>query len=229
MKRLLVLLLLLSVACVAPTQPELFSAGGGGKGNSDKKPPKTPPPSGGYAPFSGALPLTNWTVTDEQVRMLPLATPTFAFPVYPKTRNYLYKTQALALTATQTLVLDFTITAAPGTVFDANDGIPSPAPMPPMVTPFLWHGDSLGTITDRYWAFNFKQVIGVGGTFHVEVPLTWPHWFDVYGGQNAAQFEAARTRIDHLGVTLGGGSTYGHGIGLAGGAATLVVTGVRVQ
>lgn len=184
----------------------------------NEPPNSAPSPFPIYRPFSGPVPLTDWTVTDEAVRFVSLPTAAFDFPRAPRSRNYLFKNVAYALTDSQTIVLEFKVTgAAPVFTFGVQD--PS-CTMPPMVTPFLWHGDSLATITDRYWAFEFKQLIGSGGEFSIAVPLTSTHWFDVYGGQSARQFEAARSRVNHLGVTFGGGCYYGHGVGLTSGAAT---------
>lgn len=227
MRHIIIAALVVVVGCAAdvttPSSPDV-SIGG----DSDKKkprPPSNPPPSS-YQPFSGAVPLTNWTVTDEAVRFITLSTAAFDFPRDPQSRNYLFKDVAYALTESQTYTLRFSVTgSAPVFTFGVQNPI---CTMPPMVTPFLWHGDSLGTITDRYWAFAFKQTLALGN-YSVSVPLTSQHWFDVYGAQSAQQFAAARSRVNHLGMTFGGGCYYGHGVGLTSGSARFAVTSLELR
>ena len=67
------------------------------------------------------------------------------------------------------------------------------------------------------------------------MPLTPDAWSSVngkYGNANPQvqyEFEKALLNVSRLGVTFGGGCSFGHGINISGGTATFLLTDYRIQ
>ena len=61
------------------------------------------------------------------------------------------------------------------------------------------------------------------GSFVFEAPLVASAW------GNRTGFDAARSRVENVGFTLGDNQTKGHGVCMAAGTASLTVTGFSIQ
>jgi hypothetical protein len=73
------------------------------------------------------------------------------------------------------------------------------------------------------------------GTATIRVPLTADAWSSVNGMLGNADstvkfaFDRALLNVSRLGLTFGGGCSFGHGINVRGGAATFALTGYAIE
>jgi len=106
--------------------------------------------------------------------------------------------------------------------------------LPPSVRPFLWANDNGNGNFDRWWSNPRAFALAAGATT-ISVPLRAENWSSVdgrYGSADAATrfgFEKALLNVTRLGVTFGGGCSFGHGIRVSGGAATFTLTEYSVR
>ena len=107
----------------------------------------------------------------------------------------------------------------------------------PSVRPFLWRNANGNGDFDRWWS-NPRAYPLAAGTATLTVPLQAEHWSSVngrFGHEDAATrfaFEKALLNVTRLGLTFGGGCSFGHGIRVSGGTATLPsseVSAVRLR
>jgi hypothetical protein len=135
-----------------------------------------------------------------------------------------------ALTAIHgTLALSFTISTSGPVTFKSLDPQSSSCAIPPSVRPFLWANNNGNGNYDRWWS-NPRAVTLAPGAGSVSVPLKPENWSSVNGRIGNADsdtrfaFERALLNVTRLGMTFGGGCSFGHGIGIEGGTASFFLT-----
>lgn len=70
------------------------------------------------------------------------------------------------------------------------------------------------------------------GGFELQVPITPALWSSVFGAKgdtNTAGFQGAMNDLQMVGLTIGGGCFYGHGVYVTGGTATFIVREFEVK
>jgi hypothetical protein len=84
----------------------------------------------------------------------------------------------------------------------------------------------------RWWS-NPEAVVLKDGTFTLTVPISPEHWQSVYGKMGTAapqEFANFMKRTSYaMGLTFGGGCSFGHGVRYRGGAATFTLNTYRTQ
>lgn len=86
----------------------------------------------------------------------------------------------------------------------------------------------------RWWS-NPVSVKLQAGPFHATVPLRPDQWSSVFGKKGNASpaaragFAQALAHAAKVGMTFSGGNTFGHGVNIRGGKATMAVTHFRVD
>ena len=131
-----------------------------------------------------------------------------------------------------TIVVSIQVTASGGTLFEPLDT--SNCNLAPSVRPFLWANDNGNGNFDRWWS-NPRTYALAAGTATLTVPLQAEHWSSVngrFGNENAETrfgFEKALLNVTRLGVTFGGGCSFGHGIRVSGGAATFALSEYAIR
>ena len=104
----------------------------------------------------------------------------------------------------------------------------------PSVRPLIWANGNGSGDYDRWWS-NPQSYALAAGSATIAVPLQPANWSSVNGkrGDQDAQvqfaFEKALLNVTRLGVTFGGGCSFGHGISISGGTATFALTDYRIQ
>lgn len=94
---------------------------------------------------------------------------------------------------------------------------------------FQRQGDNLSSDFYRWWS-NPLHVELRPGAFRLTVPLAYGQWSSVFGhradSSAAAKrgFSAALAHPWRVGMTFGGGNSFGHGVNIRGGTATMRVT-----
>lgn len=133
-----------------------------------------------------------------------------------------------------TLVISFTITTSGPVVFNSLDPQSSQCTLPISVRPFFWANDNGEGPYDRWWS-NPRSFTLAAGSGTLTVPLKSADWSSVNGRfgnvdiDTNFQFERALLNVTRLGLTFGGGCSFGHGINIRGGSASFALTGYRVQ
>jgi hypothetical protein len=145
--------------------------------------------------------------------------------------HYLYTRSTLAaLRGTLHVTLQVATTGAP--TFDPLDT--SSCNLAPSARPFLWANDNGNGNFDRWWSNPRAFALAAGATT-ISVPLQAEHWSSVdgkFGNADAATrfgFERALLNVTRLGLTFGGGCSFGHGIRVSGGTATFMLTEYAVR
>jgi hypothetical protein len=155
---------------------------------------------------------------------------TFQFP-YDGSIHYLYTASPLTAirgTLTVTLRIDTLGTVVFNSLDQSNCGIP------PSVRPLIWSNGNGNGDYDRWWS-NPRSFALAAGTATISVPLTSDAWSSVngrYGNADAATqfaFEKALLNVTRLGLTFGGGCSFGHGINLRNGNATFTLTEYSIR
>lgn len=192
-------------------------------------------PSSSPTPATVSLQSSGWQTIGEP-QPFPLVTIfgglTFQFP--PATEgaiHYLYTAspvRAIRGTLTVTLRIDTLGTV----VFNALDQ--SDCGVPPSVRPLIWSNGNGNGDYDRWWS-NPRSFALAAGTATISVPLTSDAWSSVngrYGNADAATqfaFEKALLNVTRLGLTFGGGCSFGHGVNLRNGNATFALTEYSIR
>jgi len=102
------------------------------------------------------------------------------------------------------------------------------------VRPLIWANDNGSGDYDRWWS-NPRAFNLAAGSATISVPLKPENWSSVNGqfGNKDAQvqfaFEKALLNVTRLGLTFGGGCSFGHGINIRGGNAVFTLTDYRIQ
>jgi hypothetical protein len=194
--------------------------------------PSAPSP----APVTIPLDSGAWqTISDPQPFPFPLANLgglTFQIPSSGSI-NYLFTTSPLA--ALQgTLSITVAIDTSGTTVFESVDPQTPSCTIPPSVRPFLWANNNGNGEFDRWWS-NPRAITLAAGTHTLSVPLTAEAWSSVNGKIGNADaptrfaFDRALLNVSRLGVTFGGGCSFGHGIKLRSGNATFSLTDYSIR
>ena len=106
--------------------------------------------------------------------------------------------------------------------------------LPPSARPFLWANDSGNGNFDRWWSNPRAYALAAGATT-ISVPLQPEHWSSVdgrfgnAGPETRFGFEKALLNVTRLGLTFGGGCSFGHGIRVSGGTATFMLTEYAIR
>jgi hypothetical protein len=102
------------------------------------------------------------------------------------------------------------------------------------VRPLIWANNNGSGDYDRWWSNPIAFNLAPGSTT-LTVPLTPGSWSSVngqYGNASEAvrfSFEKALLNVTRLGMTFGGGCSFGHGINIQGGAATFALTELAIR
>lgn len=193
--------------------------------------PTAPSPT----PATLALQSSAWqTIGDPQP--FPLANDgaalTFEFPTTGSI-NYLFIASPLTIVR-GTLSVTVRVTTTGPAAFNSLDPQTSTCTIPSSVRPFLWANDNGNGDYDRWWS-NTRAFTLAAGTGTITVPLTADAWSSVNGkvgnadGPTKFAFDKALLNVSRLGLTFGGGCSFGHGINVSGGAATFGVTEYAIR
>lgn len=193
--------------------------------------PAAPSPT----PITFSLLSSSWeTISDPQP--YPLSNQgsalTFDFPT-AGSMHYLFTASPQA-SMHGTLVVSFAVSSSGPVIFNSLDPQSAQCSLPVSVRPFFWaNGNGEGPY-DRWWS-NPRTFTLAGGTGTLTVPLKSENWSSVNGRIGNAdldtnyQFERALLNVTRIGVTFGGGCSFGHGVNVRGGTASFALTEYRVQ
>jgi hypothetical protein len=147
--------------------------------------------------------------------------------------NYLYTPSALAVLR-GTLVATVRVTTTGPVLFNSLDPVTGSCSIPPSVRPFLWANENGDGSYDRWWS-NPRAFALAEGAATIAVPLLPEFWSSVNGRFGNAdegtrfQFAKALLNVTRLGLTFGGGCSYGHGVRVQGGAAQFRLTEFAIR
>jgi hypothetical protein len=186
-------------------------------------------------PLTASLTSTSWeTISDPQPYPLTNNGTALAFD-FPTTGSMEYLYTPSALTAIHgTLTASFNITTSGPVIFNSLDPQTTSCTLPSAVRPFIWSNNNGEGPYDRWWS-NPRAFTLAPGSGSVSVPLKPDNWSSVNGQLGNASdpirfnFEKALLNVTRLGVTFGGGCSFGHGINVRGGAATFMLTGLVIR
>lgn len=138
----------------------------------------------------------------------------------------------------QKLRVTFKIEATPGTVFNyrTNPNNQSGPGYPGVARMFMQRkGDNWGAEgvyqQYRYW-YVPKSVNLSSSTLTLEVDFNPANWSDIYaakGSQYPDRFAACMKEAAYVGITLGGGSFYGHGVNTIDGTAKITILELTIS
>jgi len=147
--------------------------------------------------------------------------------------NYLFTPSPLAKLR-GTLVATVRVTTAGPVLFNSLDPVTASCSIPPSVRPFFWANENGDGSYDRWWS-NPRAFVLSEGTATVDVPLLAEFWSSVNGrignvdSSTRFQFDKALLNVTRLGLTFGGGCSFGHGIRVQGGAAQFRLTELAIR
>ena len=161
--------------------------------------------------------------------------PAITFPAANGSANMLTKNWAGGeIGMTLSVTIEVQTTGAP--VFQLAQGPEPTCRTPPSTRPYLEHVDwtSMPPAHSymRWWSRQGFIPLAAAGVFSIEVPLTPDRWSGV-SGQLATQDASSVSWFNQIvtgrvisraGLVFGGGCSYGHGLYVSGGSATLTVT-----
>jgi hypothetical protein len=156
----------------------------------------------------------------------------FDFPT-SGSMHYLFTPSPLAALR-GTLVVSLTVTASGPVVFNSLDPQSAQCALPTSVRPFLWANSNGEGSYDRWWS-NPRSFTLAAGSATISVPLSAEAWSSVngqYGNANTSvkfNFDKALLNVSRLGLTFGGGCSFGHGVNVRGGNATFVLADFRIE
>ena len=156
----------------------------------------------------------------------------FEFPT-SGSMNYLQTPSALAVLR-GTVFVSLQVNTIGPVVFNSLDPIAGSCGIPASVRPFLWANGTGNGPDDRWWS-NPRSFPLAEGSATISVPLSPEFWSNVngqFGNTDAAtkyRFEKARLNVTRLGLTFGGGCSFGHGINVRGGRAQFRLTEYAVR
>jgi hypothetical protein len=133
-----------------------------------------------------------------------------------------------------TLVVSFTVATSGPVVFNSLDPQSTQCSIASSVRPFIWANDNGEGSYDRWWS-NPRSFTLAAGSGTLTVPLKPENWSSVNGRFGNADdstrwfFERALLNVTRLGLTFGGGCSFGHGINVRGGSASFSLTEYRIQ
>lgn len=186
-------------------------------------------------PLTISLQASSWeTISDPQPYPLVNqgAALTFDFPS-TGSMHYLF-TSSPQPSVHGTLVATFTIATTGQAIFNSLDPQSTQCTLPVSVRPFFWANNNGEGPYDRWWS-NPRSFTLAAGTGTLTVPLKPEDWSSVNGRFGGADldtrfaFERALLNVTRLGLTFGGGCSFGHGINVRGGSASFTLTDYRIQ
>ncbi len=192
-------------------------------------------PTGPPTPLTHARASTAWeTISDPQPFPLDNDGQSLVLD-FPATgsMHYLFTPSPLS-TLRGTLIVTLQISAAAPVVFESLDPQSASCSIPSSVRPFLWANNNGNGAYDRWWS-NPRAYTLAPGAATVSVPLRPENWSSVNGrfgnadGEARFNFDKALLNVTRLGLTFGGGCSFGHGIRVSGGAARFALTSYVVQ
>lgn len=186
-------------------------------------------------PLTVSLASSAWeTISDPQP--FPLSNQgsalTFDFPT-DGSMHYLFTPSTIA-SIHGTLVVSITITTSGPVIFNSLDPQTASCSIPSSVRPFLWANQNGDGAYDRWWS-NPRSITLAAGTNTLSVPLRGENFSSVdgkFGNADAGArfgFDKALLNVTRLGLTFGGGCSFGHGINVRGGTASMAVTQFMVK
>lgn len=186
-------------------------------------------------PLTVSLHSASWeTISDPQPYPLQNQGNALTFE-FPRAGSMHYLFTPSELTAMHgTMVLSFTIATSGAVLFNSLDPQSSSCTIPSAVRPFFWANANGSGPYDRWWS-NPRAVTLAPGNGSLTVRLRPENWSSVNGriGSVDAEarfaFEKALLNVTRLGITFGGGCSFGHGINISGGAATFVLTEFAIR
>ena len=137
--------------------------------------------------------------------------------------HYLFTASSLA-EIHGTIAVTLRIATTGPVLFNSLDQVSSACSIPPSVRPFFWANQNGSGEYDRWWS-NPRAVPLAAGSTTIAVPLSPEAWSSVNGkfgnadSQARFGFDKAILNVTRLGVTFGGGCSFGHGISVQGGGA----------
>lgn len=190
-------------------------------------------PSG--PPTTLNVPLTSdaWqTISDPQPFPLRNEGPALVFD-FPSSgsMHYLFTPSTMA-TLRGTLVVTLQVSTTGTVAFVPLDT--TSCNLLPSARPFFWANDSGNGNFDRWWSNPRAFALAAGGTT-ITVPLQPGNWSSVdgrFGNADAETrfgFEKALLNVTRLGLTFGGGCSFGHGIRVSGGTATFTLSEYAIR
>jgi hypothetical protein len=193
--------------------------------------PTAPSPT----PVTLSLQTSAWqTISDPQP--FPLANDgaalTFEFPASGSI-NYLFTASPLKIVR-GTLSVAVRVTTTGPVVFNSLDPQTSACTIPSSVRPFIWANNNGNGDYDRWWS-NPQSITLAAGAATITVPLTPDAWSSVNGkpgnadGPTTFAFDKALLNVSRLGLTFGGGCSFGHGIYVRNGAAAFAITEYAIR
>jgi len=147
--------------------------------------------------------------------------------------NYIHTPSALAMLR-GTLVVSMRVITTGPVVFNSLDPIAGSCSIPASVRPFFWANDNGNGAYDRWWS-NPRSFPLADGSATVSVPLLPEFWSSVNGQVGNAdtatevRFDKARLNVTRLGLTFGGGCSFGHGVNVRSGIAQFRLTEFAVR
>lgn len=192
-------------------------------------------PTGPPTPLALGLASSAWeTISDPQPFPLGNDGPSLAFD-FPSegSMHYLFTPSPLGMLR-GTLAVTLQIATSGPVVFESLDPQSASCSIPSSVRPFLWANNNRNGAYDRWWSNPTAYVLAAGAAT-ISVPLRAEHWSSVNGKFGNADtetrfnFDKALLNVTRLGLTFGGGCSFGHGIRIRDGSARLVLSGYSVQ
>jgi hypothetical protein len=193
--------------------------------------PSSPSP----APVTIALQSSAWqTIGDPQP--YPLANDGAALTLeFPSSGSINYLFTAVSIPNLHgTLAVTVRIATSGPVLFDSLDPQTSACTIPSSVRPLIWANNNGNGEFDRWWS-NPRAITLAAGTHTINVPLTADSWSSVNGkfanadGPTTLAFGHALLNVSRLGLTFGGGCSFGHGINVRNGTATFAITDYSVR
>ncbi len=133
-----------------------------------------------------------------------------------------------------TIVVSLQVATTGPVLFNSLDPQSGSCAIPSSVRPFFWANDNGSGPYDRWWS-NPRAYALAEGTTTIAVPLEAQNWSSVNGRYGNADsetkflFDRALLNVTRIGLTFGGGCSFGHGINVQGGAARFTLSGYSVQ
>ena len=192
-------------------------------------------PSGPPTVLSVALGSAAWeTISDPQP--FPIANDganlVFDFPT-TGSMHYLFTPSTLSMLR-GTLAVTLQVSTNGPVLFESLDPQSATCSIPSSVRPFFWSNDNGNGAYDRWWS-NPRAYALAQGSATISVPLQAEHWSSVNGrfgnadGETLFNFEKALLNVTRLGLTFGGGCSFGHGIRIRGGTARFVLSEYAIR
>ena len=133
-----------------------------------------------------------------------------------------------------TLVVTLQVATSGPVLFESLDPQSASCAIPSSVRPFFWSNGNGNGPYDRWWS-NPRAYVLAPGSATVAVPLQAEHWSSVNGrfgnadGETRFGFEKALLNVTRLGLTFGGGCSFGHGIRISGGSARFTLSEYAIR